>query len=67
MRNEMIWFDRKFVFNLAIEMFPMVVERLRGCPARLEEKIKPLSRETLTAKDGDQWSIQETVGHLLVV
>jgi uncharacterized damage-inducible protein DinB len=63
----MIWFDRKFIFNLAIEMFPMVVERLRGCPARLEEKIKPLSREILTKKDGDHWSIQETVGHLVLV
>jgi uncharacterized damage-inducible protein DinB len=67
MQNEMIWFDRKFVFNLAIEMFPMVVERLRGCPARLEEKIKRLSRDILTKKDGDHWSIQETVGHLVVV
>jgi uncharacterized damage-inducible protein DinB len=67
MKNEMIWFDRKFVFNLAIEMFPMVVERLRGCPARLEEKVKPLSSEILTRKEGDRWSIQETVGHLLVV
>ena len=67
MKNEMIWFDRKFVFDLAIEMFPMVVERLRGCPARLEEKVKPLSREILIRKDGDQWSIQETVGHLVVV
>jgi len=67
MRNEMIWLDRKFVFNLAVEMYPMVVERLRGCPARLEEKIKPLSRDILTRKEGNQWSIQETVGHLVVV
>ena len=67
MRNEMIWFDRKFIFNLAVEMFPMVVERLRGCPARLEEKVKSLPREILTRKDDDHWSIQETMGHLLVV
>ena len=67
MRNEMIWFDRKFIFNISIDLYPMVVERLRGGPARLEEKIGPLSSDILTRKDGDQWSIQETVGHLVVV
>ena len=67
MQNEMIWFDRKFIFNISIELYPMVVERLRGGPVRLEEKIKPLSGDILTRKDGDQWSIQETVGHLLIV
>jgi hypothetical protein len=27
------WFDRRFAFDLPAEMFPFVVERLRGTPA----------------------------------
>jgi hypothetical protein len=46
-------------------MYPNVVERLRGTPARLEELPRGLSREMLTRRDGDKWSIQEQTGHLL--
>jgi uncharacterized damage-inducible protein DinB len=60
----MIWFDRKFEFTLPVEMFPMVVERLRGAPARLEEKVAYLPEEVLKRKPGDGWSIQEQVGHM---
>src|ERR1041385_5896641 len=61
----MEWFKRKFSFDLPIEMFPNVVERVRGTPARLEELTRGLSREELTHRDGDKWSIQEQAGHLL--
>lgn len=46
-------------------MYPNIVERLRGTPARLEDRVRELSRELLTRRDGDKWSIQEHVGHLL--
>jgi hypothetical protein len=61
----MEWFKRKFSFDLPLEMFPNVVERLRGAPARLEELTRGLSREELTRRVGDKWSIQEQAGHLL--
>ncbi len=61
----MDWFKRQFSFGLPIEMYPNVVERLRGAPARLEELTRGLSREMLTRRDGDKWSIQEQTGHLL--
>ena len=67
MKNSMIWFDRKFNFVLPAEMFPMVVERLRGTPARLEEKVSSLSVDVITRRDGDTWTIAESVGHLTVV
>lgn len=63
--NDMIWFDRLFEFDLPVEMYPMVVERLRGTPARLEEKLAGLSEDVLTAKSDDVWSIKEQVGHLV--
>ena len=59
------WFERKFTFDFPVGLLPCIIERLRGTPARLEEITKSLSKEILTKKDGDKWSIQEQVGHLL--
>ena len=61
----MRWADRTFQFTLPVELFPTVAERLRGTPARLEEKLRSLSPSVLTRRDGDAWSIQEHLGHLL--
>ena len=65
--NRMIWFERKFDFNLPAEMYPMVIERLRGTPIRLEEKTKSLPPGILTRRQEQSWSILENVGHLLDV
>ena len=59
------WTDRHFTFNVPEELFPVVVERLRGLPARVEDKVRSLSPEVLTRRDGEAWSIQEHIGHLL--
>ena len=59
------WIDRKFDFSLPEALFPVVVERLRGTPARIEDKVKNLPDDILTRRDGDAWSIQEHIGHLL--
>jgi len=59
------WFDRQFSFDFPVWMYPNIVERLRGIPARLEDRVCALPREILTRRDGDKWSIQEHVGHLL--
>jgi uncharacterized damage-inducible protein DinB len=42
-----------------------MIERLRGTPARLEDRVKAIPTELLTKRDGDKWSIQENAGHLL--
>lgn len=60
----MRWVEREFEFNLPIGVFPCVVERLRGTPARLAEMTRGLARERLTAKPGGLWSMQEQAGHL---
>lgn len=59
------WVDRTFRFDLPEALFPVVVERLRGTPARIEDKVRGLPSEILTRSDGDSWSIQEHIGHLL--
>jgi hypothetical protein len=60
----MLWINRKFEFILPVEMFPNILERLRGTPARLEEKLAGRSHEVLTRKPDGKWSVQEQVGHL---
>jgi uncharacterized damage-inducible protein DinB len=62
---KMRWVDRHFTFNLPEDLFPVVVERLRGTPARIEDKVRALSPALLTRREGDAWSIQEHIGHLL--
>ena len=57
------WMDRKFEFTTPVEQFPTVLERLRGTPARVEEKVRGLSSAVLTRRDGEAWSIQEHLGH----
>ncbi len=59
------WFERKFDFSSAQNIFPSIVERLRGTPARLEERIKLLPPHILTIKHEGTWSIAENIGHLI--
>lgn len=59
------WTERKFDFNFPVELFPEMRERLRGTPARLEDRLKQLAPEILTRRDGERWSMQENAGHLL--
>lgn len=59
------WLDRRFSFgHLSEADFPFLVERLRGTPARVEEKTRHVPREVLARRDGETWSILEHVGHL---
>lgn len=61
---EFPWFERKFTFDLPVWMYPNVLERLRGTPARLEESLALLNPGMLTRRHGEDWSIQENAGHL---
>ncbi|MCB0324989.1 MAG: DinB family protein [Bdellovibrionales bacterium] len=65
MPERYIWVERKFRFELPVWMFPNTVERVRGGPARAEDAVRGLSDKLLTSKVGEQWSIQEHIGHLV--
>jgi uncharacterized damage-inducible protein DinB len=58
------WFDRRFA-PVAPDLLPDLLERLRGTPARLEERVAAADRARLCARDGERWSAQENIGHLL--
>ena len=59
------WFQREFSNGLPAHLLAVSVERLRGTPARLADRLGRLPRDLLTRPCGDSWSIQENVGHLL--
>lgn len=59
------WTDRRFTFDLPEALFPVVIERLRGTPARIEDKVRALPPELLTRRHEGTWSLQEHIGHLL--
>ena len=63
--KQLNWIERKFEFNLPLGVYPCILERLRGTPARLEEMIHSYPPTILTMRVDDRWSIQEHVGHLL--
>jgi hypothetical protein len=60
-----LWVAREFSFAIPLALYPNVLERLRGTPARLADLLGGLPREVLTRRDGDRWSMQEHAGHLL--
>ena len=62
--NRTKWVEREFDFSLPLGVFPCVLERLRGTPARLEELVRGLPHEILTERRDGKWSVQEHVGHL---
>ena len=65
MSKHLKWTDRTFQFTFPVEVYPEMIERVRGTPARLEDRVKSIAPEILTKRDGDRWSIQENAGHLL--
>lgn len=60
------WIERTFSFDFPVTKWPDLLERVRGTPARLEDRLRGVSHAVLTHKpDGGGWSIQENVGHLI--
>ena len=60
-----VWFERKFEFSFPVELYPNLLTRLRGTPARLDEIFHGRSAKLLVRKPEDKWSAQEHAGHLL--
>ena len=59
------WLDRRFEYTPPPGEYPMIVERLRGTPARVLDRVRYQPAIALTRREGDAWSAQENVGHLL--
>lgn len=74
------WIERRFTFDYPVTKHPDIVERFRGLPARVEDRVRGLTREQLTWPGGEGpgrygrdahaakgWTIQENIGHLLAL
>jgi len=59
------WFERRFDFSSNQNLFPFIIERLRGTPIRLEEKVQAISEDKLIRKVNGNWSVKENIGHLI--
>ena len=65
MSKHLKWTARTFQFTFPVEVYPEMIERVRGTPARREDRVQSIAPEVLTKRDGERWSIQENAGHLL--
>ena len=58
------WIERTFDFDFPVEEYRGILRRITAMPERLERATAGLTREQLTARPGDKWSIQQHAGHL---
>jgi len=58
------WAARRFDFSFPVEVHPELLERLRGTPARVADRLTPLAADVRVRRRGSGWSPQEHAGHL---
>lgn len=58
------WITRSWSFDFPSDLYPEVIERLRGTPPRLEAALAGLDPPSLTRPLAYDWSIQENAGHI---
>lgn len=63
--QQRLWIERTFELGIPADHLPEIVERLRGTPARIEDRLRGIPPELLTSTAQGGWSIQTHVGHLI--
>ncbi len=58
------WLERSFNFDFPAGLYPGLLERLRGTPARVEEMVYGIDELLLCRKPDSGWSVKEQMGHL---
>lgn len=58
------WTERRFSFSHPVAHIGVLLSRLRGTAARLQQAVRGLPPAGRIARHGGAWSIQEHVGHL---
>ncbi len=62
---QMPWTQRTFTFDFPAGVFPGVLERLRGTPARLSDLVRGVPHNMLIRRANERWSVNEHIGHLI--
>src|SRR5712672_1132579 len=65
LQEMMKWLDRRFNYEPPAGEYPVIVERLRGTPWRVAERVRFVPASVLTRRSGEGWTVQEQIGHLL--
>ncbi len=61
------WVERSFTFGIPLHMAPVLAERLRGAAPHIDEIAHSVPANLLTQRVESHWSVQEQIGHLLVL
>jgi hypothetical protein len=62
------WAARKFSFDFPAELYPSILMRLRGTPARLEELLQGAAEQPRRRRPAPgKWSPLEHAGHLIEI
>lgn len=61
------WNEINFATGTEFGKLPMILERLAGTPARIEDKIQRYPVQYLTEPPITGWSVQEHIGHILLL
>ena len=66
MKNQVLtpWLYRRWRFDFPTELYPAVISRLAGLPARADEVGASVSSKQARAAPEGGWSIQRHLGHL---
>jgi hypothetical protein len=59
------WSKRKFRFDQPIGVFPLLLEHLRGTPARAHERVALLSEDMPATRVNHKWSLKQHLGHVV--
>jgi uncharacterized damage-inducible protein DinB len=62
--TQLKWTERTFKFDFPAGLYPELIERLRGTPARIADRLAGVEPSRLNQRRGTSWSIQEHAGHL---
>jgi DinB superfamily len=58
------WGERRFDFTFPVDFYPELIERLRGTPARVADRLPPVPPDQVRRRVNGKWSMQEHAGHL---
>jgi uncharacterized damage-inducible protein DinB len=65
LQEMMKWLDRRFNYAPPAGEYAVIVERLRGTPARMADRVQFVPHSVLTRRSREGWTAQEQLGHLL--
>ena len=58
------WLYRRWRFDFPAELYPAIIERLRGLPARTDEIASSLTESQMSASHEGGWSVKRHLGHI---